>query len=386
MKTRFTLILAVLISTISFAQQGINYKALIKEENGNVRSNEVVTIRFTILDALSDGNIEYQGTHYNVMTDANGIAIVTIGEGFQSLSYSFFSELDWGSNMYYLRVEIGNASGLDYVDMGTTQFKTVPYAISAANVSGLVAIDEGNGTGWRLKGVDPSNYDDIGHNAVDLSESSSSAGINGASGLNAFAVGKNARASGDHSIAIGNGTKAEGEGSIAMGINNTVEPNALFTIGKGPVNTSSGNAMVIYKNGKSTFYEDMTVNRWLTVKDLLIAEDGMVLTGEINRGGTDDMIPVAYGSVSSTGAIYASGGSFEVTKNAAHTYTITVADPNTNVDLALSHSNSATTVSTISGQFRTSSISHSNGSVRVHIFDSSFGQVANSFQFVIYKQ
>ena len=187
-------------------------------------------------------------------------------------------------------------------------------------------------------------------------------------------------------IAIGNGTKAEGEGSIAMGINNTVEPNALFTIGKGPVNTSSGNAMVIYKTGKSTFYEDMTVNKWLTVKDLFIAEDGMVLTGEINRGGTDDMIPIAYGSVSSTGAIYASGGSFEVTKNAAHTYTITVADPNTNVDLALSHSNSATTVSTISGQFRTSSISHSNGSVRVHIFDSSFGQVANSFQFVIYKQ
>ncbi|MBF8150866.1 hypothetical protein ITJ86_13215 [Winogradskyella sp. F6397] len=382
MKTRFTLILAVLISTISIAQQSINYKALIKDDNGNALINaNNINVHFTIYEGAALTREVYFESRPNVSTDANGILIINIGEGVTNYD---FSDINWGNDEHWLNVQIDIGDGL--VDMGTTQFKTVPYAISAANVSGLVAIDEGNGTGWRLKGVDPANYDDIGHNAVDLSESSSPAGINGASGLNAFAVGKNARASGDHSIAIGNGTKAEGEGSIAMGINNTVEPNALFTIGKGPVNTSSGNAMVIYKTGKSTFYEDMTVNRWLTVKDLFIAEDGMVLTGEINRGGTDDMIPVAYGSVSSTGAIYASGGSFEVTKNAAHTYTITVADPNTNVDLALSHSNSATTVSTISGQFRTSSISHSNGSVRVHIFDSSFGQVANSFQFVIYKQ
>ena len=38
--------------------------------------------------------------------------------------------------------------------------------------SGLEAIDEGNGIGWRLIGKDPANYANIGENAVDLSSNS----------------------------------------------------------------------------------------------------------------------------------------------------------------------------------------------------------------------
>jgi hypothetical protein len=119
----------------SFAQQGINYKALIKDDLGNIVANQNVTIRFTIVDALSGGNIENQETHDDVMTDPNGIVIANIGEGAQSLSYGFFNDIDWGNHAHYLRMEIDITGGTNFVDMGTTQFMAVPYALHALNSS-----------------------------------------------------------------------------------------------------------------------------------------------------------------------------------------------------------------------------------------------------------
>ncbi len=79
MKTRITLVLAFLITSISFAQQGINYKALIKDSSGNVVANDLIQVQFTILQGAGLTNV-YQETH-TPTTDANGIVIVTIGEG-----------------------------------------------------------------------------------------------------------------------------------------------------------------------------------------------------------------------------------------------------------------------------------------------------------------
>jgi hypothetical protein len=385
----------LLISMGSFAQAigtGINYKAVIKDDLGNIIAGQNINVRFTILD--EDANSYYQESH-NPTTDANGVIVLSIGDG--TIISGVFYGLEWRLNLYELQVEIDIENDGTFVTFDPTPFQKVPYASfaqtsylaevaqTANNVTGLEQITEGSNTGWRLIGKLPEDYGLIGDHAVDLSYSTSNSTSMGATGLNAFAVGKNARASGDNSMAIGPGTTAEGEGSVAMGISNVVEPNALFTIGQGPYNTFK-NAMVIYKNGTSKFYEDMSVNRWLTVEGLFIANDGMSLTGKLQRGTSSDMIPLIYGSVSSTGTIYTSSGSFTVTKDTSHTYTITVLDDSFDGVSELSHTNSSTSVTPISGAFRTSNISHSNGRVRIHIFDSSFGQVANSFQFVIYKQ
>lgn len=89
--------------------------------------------------------------------------------------------------------------------------------------SGLEAIDEGNGRGWRLKGRDPNNYGNIGLNAVDFSFSDDNFEIHGpkfekgATGESSFAMGYRALASGDHSTSIGYWPSNTSKGGIAIG-------------------------------------------------------------------------------------------------------------------------------------------------------------------------
>jgi hypothetical protein len=127
-KNTTTLLIIFLITMSSFAQQGFNYKAVIKDDQGNVVVNQNVTIQFTILDALSGGGIESQETHYAIMPDANGIVIAIIGEGTQSLSYGLFNDINWGSHAHYVQVGIDITGGTNFEGMGTSEFMAVPYA------------------------------------------------------------------------------------------------------------------------------------------------------------------------------------------------------------------------------------------------------------------
>lgn len=129
MKTisKLVLALSMLITLSVTAQQGINYKALIKDGSGNVIANDLIVVQFTILQGVAETNV-YQET-FTPTTDANGIVILNIGEG--TIVSGVFSDIDWGSDTHALKVEINTGGGL--IDMGTTQFKTVPYALSSAD-------------------------------------------------------------------------------------------------------------------------------------------------------------------------------------------------------------------------------------------------------------
>lgn len=138
MKTNYifqTLVMLFFVLTAN-AQQGINYKAIINDANGDAIVNTEVTILFTILE---NGTTEvYKETH-NPTTDANGIVIVNIGEG--AVVSGVFNDIDWGGNPHFLNTQINTGSGL--TDMGTTEFKAVPYALhsktagNAINTAGL---------------------------------------------------------------------------------------------------------------------------------------------------------------------------------------------------------------------------------------------------------
>lgn len=62
---------------------------------------------------------------------------------------------------------------------------------SIVSVTGLEAIDEGNGVGWRLIGRDPDNYGNIGLNAVDFSNSDSVSTERGSTGTGSVTFGTN---------------------------------------------------------------------------------------------------------------------------------------------------------------------------------------------------
>lgn len=124
MKSNIFFILACLISTVSLAQNGINYKAQIKDASGEILANQNIDIQFTILKFDPTTVFEYQENHTAVATDSNGILAVSIGQG--SIVFGNFSRIDWGSATYFLSVQVDTGDGL--VDMGTTQFNSVPYA------------------------------------------------------------------------------------------------------------------------------------------------------------------------------------------------------------------------------------------------------------------
>jgi uncharacterized protein (TIGR02145 family) len=129
---RVTLALLLLCSITTFAQDGINYKALIKDNLGAVVASQSIDVRFTII-ADTGATPVYSENHTGVLTDANGIVIVSIGGG--SVLTGVFADIAWGSDTHSLKVEIDIEQDGSFVDMGTTQFMSVPYAIHAQTAS-----------------------------------------------------------------------------------------------------------------------------------------------------------------------------------------------------------------------------------------------------------
>ncbi len=231
MKTKYLFLIIFINTCFVLAQNGINYKALIKDNSGNVVANQNITVQFTILQGAVN---VYQETH-NPTTDANGIIIVNIGEG--TVYSGDYNTINWEIDAHFLNVLIDTGSGL--TDMGTTQFMAVPYALSAANVSGLEALDEGNGVGYRLKDSNPIYYGNIGDRAVDLSyggDTGYDAG-QGAVGTGSVAMGQYTTAN-VGSVAMGYGSSATGQYATAMGSNTIAS--GPFSVAMGEASTASG--------------------------------------------------------------------------------------------------------------------------------------------------
>ena len=218
MKIKSTIII-FLLSISCFAQTGINYKAVIKDSRGNIVASQAVEVQFIIYEGAALTNNVYQESH-TTSTDANGILIVNIGEG---TTIDVFIDISWGDDEHWLNVQVDTGAGL--VDMGTTQFMAVPYAIhakTAGNISGLEATEEGSGIGWRLVSRNPNNYGNIGFNAIDFSFIDDPILGLGATGDYSFSLGHNGTASGEHSMAFGDQNFSLADFSVAMGNNNIV--------------------------------------------------------------------------------------------------------------------------------------------------------------------
>ena len=123
MRKIITVLVLVLVTVSTFAQTGINYKALIKDDSGNVLANTNIIVLFTIYEGDALTNEVYVEQHAYT-TNANGFVILTIGEG---NTVDDFNAINWGIDEHFINVQI-NIAGAGLEDMGTTQFMAVPYA------------------------------------------------------------------------------------------------------------------------------------------------------------------------------------------------------------------------------------------------------------------
>ena len=110
--------------------------------------------------------------------------------------------------------------------------------------SELEKITENGNTGYRIFGVDTTNYGNIGDNAIDLSYQNSQSTSRGATGSFAFASGVWTTASSSGTTAMNIGSKALGYSSFAAG---------TFTTALGNHSTAFGSSTEANGQGSTTF-------------------------------------------------------------------------------------------------------------------------------------
>lgn len=72
MKTVYTILLCLLCSSYGYSQNGINYKAIIKDDLGNVITNDLIQIQFEIRQNSETGT--------DVKTEVSGIYFLNAGQ------------------------------------------------------------------------------------------------------------------------------------------------------------------------------------------------------------------------------------------------------------------------------------------------------------------
>ena len=129
----YSLLFALLMSTALLAQsppQSFSYQTVIRDDGFNVMANQEVVLRLSILEDEPQGLMVYQEKHVET-TSAIGLVNLFIGEG--NISSGSFEDIDWANHTYFLQVEIDFNGDNAFVIMGTSQLRSVPYALYALN-------------------------------------------------------------------------------------------------------------------------------------------------------------------------------------------------------------------------------------------------------------
>jgi hypothetical protein len=134
MKQLLLLITGIFFFFISNAQvpNQINYQGVARNSLGSVIANQSISLRLTIRDASTNGAVIYRESR-TLKTNNFGLFVTAIGSNGASATVGKFNEIDWASGVKYLQVEIDPGGGTSFLDMGTSQLLSVPFALYAAS-------------------------------------------------------------------------------------------------------------------------------------------------------------------------------------------------------------------------------------------------------------
>lgn len=137
MRKLLTILVAELLTASVFAQspEKISYQAVIRNNNGNLVTNTSVGMRISIQKKIFGMPPSYQNVYvetHNVVTNTNGLATITIGNG--AVVMGSIADIDWSNGEYYIKTETDPTGGTNYTIIGGSQLLSVPYALHAKNV------------------------------------------------------------------------------------------------------------------------------------------------------------------------------------------------------------------------------------------------------------
>lgn len=290
----------LLLSQFSTAQapQQFSFQGVARGADGKVVANTQISVRTQIHKDGPNGPVVFSETQI-VDTNPSGIFNLIIG----GLSGGL-DDVNWASDNCFIQTEIDITGGANFVSLGTTQIKSVPYSlVSRQWVNNIPIVQTGViGSGpsiptptsganliwypkkaaFRAGSIDVLGYLDdvaIGNNSFGGGKNSAAKGENSvalgnttnATNLGSIAIGTGVSSFADYSFASGRFTKAVGESSTAMGVgthaksmgsvvlgayNNISDTEGapqpsdrIFQIGNGTSDAVRANALTILRNG-----------------------------------------------------------------------------------------------------------------------------------------
>jgi len=133
MKTKLllSLLLLTLFSAVySQAPTKFNYQAVARDLSGNVMKNQAVKIKISILKTSVSGDAVYSEVH-SVFTNGLGLINLKIGRG--NDKKGTIKGINWGTDKYFLQVEMDKDAGNNFSLIGSSQLLSVPYSLFAGN-------------------------------------------------------------------------------------------------------------------------------------------------------------------------------------------------------------------------------------------------------------
>lgn len=128
MKKFFTFFILLVIFNVLMSQppDKMSYQAVIRDNNNQLVTNQLVGMRVSILQGSATGTLVYSETH-TASTNANGLISIEVGGGVG------FDTIHWANGPYYIQTETDPAGGNNYSISGTHQMLSVPFAFYAAS-------------------------------------------------------------------------------------------------------------------------------------------------------------------------------------------------------------------------------------------------------------
>ncbi len=136
LKTNALIIITLLMSFSAFAQAPnlLNYQGVARNAVGNPLPNQTMKLRLSVHDLLQSGAVVYSEIR-QITTNLGGLFSVQIGSAGASSSTGTLGGVNWIVGNKFLQVELDPASNNNYIDIGTVQLVSVPYAFGAGTAA-----------------------------------------------------------------------------------------------------------------------------------------------------------------------------------------------------------------------------------------------------------
>src|SRR5215217_2248177 len=132
--TLFILFFSILKTELNAQPSQFNYQAVARNASGAPIANQAIKIRLKIHDLAANDNVIYSETR-TANTNSFGLFSVAIGSSGATDVTGNLTNIPWGDGIKFLHVEMDPLGGINFVDMGTTQLLSVPYALQANHLT-----------------------------------------------------------------------------------------------------------------------------------------------------------------------------------------------------------------------------------------------------------